>query len=67
MNINKYYTLAQSVNKFHYEIYTYTECKAQTIYTHNTGPKSWLLRKHPVINRVINNLFVNYWNFLKTC
>jgi hypothetical protein len=39
MNINKHYTLAQSVNKFHYEIYTYTECKAQSIYTHNTGPQ----------------------------
>jgi len=39
MNINRYYTLklAKSVNKFHYEIYNYTECKSQTIDTHNTG------------------------------
>ncbi len=26
-----YFTLAQSVNKFHYGIYTYTECKFQTL------------------------------------
>jgi hypothetical protein len=39
MNVNEYYTLtlAQSVNKFHYEIYIYREFKSQTIYTHNTG------------------------------
>ncbi len=39
MNVNEYYilTVAWSVNKFHYEIYTYTEYKSQTIYTHNTG------------------------------
>ncbi len=30
-------TLTQSVNKFHYEIYTSMECKSQTIYKHNTG------------------------------
>ncbi len=34
---NKFYTLARSINKFHYGIYTYTECKYQTIYMHNTG------------------------------
>jgi hypothetical protein len=39
MNVNEYYilTLAWSVNKFHYEIYTYMEYKSQTIYMHNTG------------------------------
>jgi len=39
MNVNEYYilTLACSVNKFHYEIYTYKEYKSQTIYMHNTG------------------------------
>jgi len=39
MNVNEYYrlTLAWSVKKLHYEIYTYTEYKSQTIYTHNTG------------------------------
>jgi hypothetical protein len=37
MNVNEYYTLVWSVNKFHYGIYTYKECKSQTIYTHNTG------------------------------
>jgi len=37
MNVNEYYTLilAQSVNKFHYGIYIYMECKSQTIYKHN--------------------------------
>jgi len=37
--MNEYYTLtvAQSVNKFHYEIYTHLECKSQTIYKHYTG------------------------------
>ncbi len=36
---NEYYilTLAWSVNKLHYEIYTYTEYKSQTIYKHNIG------------------------------
>jgi hypothetical protein len=38
MNVNEYYTLARSVNKFHYGIYTYMECKFQTIYTHKIGP-----------------------------
>jgi hypothetical protein len=39
MNVNEYYilTLAWSVNQFHYEIYTCTEYKSQTIYTHNSG------------------------------
>jgi hypothetical protein len=39
MNVNEYYilTVAWSVNKFHYEIYTYTDYKSQTIYTHNSG------------------------------
>jgi hypothetical protein len=39
MNVNEYYrlTLAWSVKKFHYDIYTYTGYKSQTIYTHNTG------------------------------
>ncbi len=37
MNKNKFYTLAQSVNKFHYGIYTYSECKSQTIYVHNAA------------------------------
>jgi hypothetical protein len=39
MNVNECYTLtfAWSVNKFHYEIYTYTDYKSQTIYTNNTG------------------------------
>jgi hypothetical protein len=44
MNINEYYTLAWSVNEFHYGIYAYTECKTQTIYMHNTGlntSKQW--------------------------
>jgi hypothetical protein len=36
MNVNEYYTLTWSVNKFHYGIYTYMECNSQTIYTHNT-------------------------------
>ncbi len=38
-NVNEYCTLtfAQTLNKFHYEIYTYTECKSQTIYTHKTS------------------------------
>jgi hypothetical protein len=31
------FTRAQSVNKFLYGIYIYTECKSQTIYTHNTS------------------------------
>jgi hypothetical protein len=30
-------TLAWSVNKFHYKIYTYTKRKSQTIYMHKTG------------------------------
>jgi len=30
-------TFAQSVNKFHYVIFIYAECKCQTIYTHNIG------------------------------
>jgi hypothetical protein len=33
MNKNEFHTLAQSVNKFHYGIYTYSEFKSQTIYT----------------------------------
>jgi hypothetical protein len=28
-------TLAWSVIKFHYGIYSHTECKSQTIYMHN--------------------------------
>jgi hypothetical protein len=46
-NVNEYYTLtlAQSVNKFHYEMYAYTECKSQTIHTHNTDANHiWWIR-----------------------
>ncbi len=31
------FTLACIVNKIHCGIYTYTACKSQTIYTHNTA------------------------------
>jgi hypothetical protein len=39
MNVNEYYTLTlvRSIYKFHYGIYTYLECKSQTIYTYNIG------------------------------
>jgi len=33
------FTLARSENKFHYGIYTYTECKSQTIYKQLYTPK----------------------------
>ncbi len=38
MNIT--FTLAWSVNKFQYGIYTHTQCRSKTIYTHNTCPNS---------------------------
>jgi hypothetical protein len=41
MNVNAYYTLAWNVNKFHYGIYAYTECKSQPIYMYNTGIDQW--------------------------
>jgi hypothetical protein len=42
MNENRSYALTQSVNKFHYGIYTYTKCKSETIYLHNTNHNAQL-------------------------
>ncbi len=41
--------------KLYIYIYTYTECKSQTIYTHNSGmhvPKSWLYGLRQLAKRV---------------
>ncbi len=45
-NVNDYYmlTIAHNVNKFHYGIYIYIECKSQTIYMQNIG---WVMETHP--------------------
>ncbi len=51
MNVNEYYilTLAWNVNKFHYESYTYTECKSQTI-TRTTLVHTYMQHKKLIEN-----------------
>jgi hypothetical protein len=70
MNVNEYYTLplAQSVNKFHYGIYTYKEWKSRTIYTHKTGLDTLRLAPHPLRPKGKKDMFIIFYKhyLLKT-
>ncbi len=37
MTVKRPHTFTWSVNKFHYNIYIYMECKSQTMFTHKIG------------------------------
>jgi hypothetical protein len=60
-----YYTLAWSVNEFYNGIYTYTECKSQTIYTHNAGIFSGVMESLSACEFVHRKMRSNVLHFLE--